>query len=79
MRRDVRITRGGEVAFAALRMTCPKGKTWRSGADAGDIRASVLDRDPRSRKRSVLVMARFATGEVRVGETASGSVYALCR
>jgi hypothetical protein len=79
VRRDVRITRGGEVAFAAFRMTCPKGKTWRSGTDAGDILASVLDRDPRSRKRSVLVMARFATSELRAGETASGAVYALCR
>jgi hypothetical protein len=79
VRRDVRITRGGEVAFAAFRMTCPKGRSWRGGTDAGDILASVLDRDPRARKRSVLVMARFETSEVRVGETASGTVYALCR
>jgi hypothetical protein len=79
VRRDVRITRGGEVAFAAFRMTCPKGKTWRSGTDDGDILASVLDRDPRARKRSVLVMARFTTREVRAGETASGTIYALCR
>jgi hypothetical protein len=79
VRRDVQITRGGEVAFAAFRMTCPKGKRWRSGADEGDILASVLDRDPRARKQSVLVMARFTTSEVRVGETASGTIYALCR
>jgi len=77
--RDVRITRGGEVAFAAFRMACPKGRTWRSGTSGGDILASVLDRNARAQKRSVLVMATFATSEVRVGETASGTVYALCR
>lgn len=77
--RDVRITRGGEVAFAAFRMTCPKGRTWRSGTASDDILASVLDRAPRSRKRSVLVMASFATSAVRVGESATGTVFALCR
>ena len=43
--RDVRIKRGGEPAFAALKMTCPRGKTWRSGAASGDISAAVLDRN----------------------------------
>jgi hypothetical protein len=77
--RDVRITRGAEPAFAALRMTCPKGKTWRSGTASDDIGASLLDRNARVGKRSVLVMATFATSEVRVGETAAGTVFALCR
>jgi hypothetical protein len=77
--RDVRITRGDEPAFAALRMTCPKGKTWRSGTASGDIGASLLDRNARTGKRSVLVMATFATSGVRVGETAAGTVFALCR
>ncbi len=77
--RDVRITRGGEVAFAAFRMTCPAGRTWRSGTSGGDVLANVLDRNARSQKRSVLVMATFATREVRVGEDATGTVYALCR
>jgi len=79
VRRDVRITRGGEVAFAALRMTCPQGRTWRSGRATGEIGASVLERNPRSGKRSVLVMATFTTRDVRMGETATGSVLALCR
>ena len=77
--RDVRIKRGGEVAFAALRMTCPKGTTWRSGTASDDITASVLDVKPRAARRSVLVTAAFSTREIRVGETAAGAVLALCR
>jgi len=75
--RDVEITRGGETAFAALRMTCTTGKTWRTGGSAGDIGASVLDRRV-SGKRSVLVMAS-APPSVAAGATASGTVFALCR
>jgi hypothetical protein len=78
--RAVKITRGGEPAYAAMRMTCPKGKTWRSGASEGGIGVSVLDTTAApGRKRSVLVMATFSTTDVRVGESASGTVYALCR
>ncbi|MDQ3722732.1 MAG: hypothetical protein M3376_06625, partial [Actinomycetota bacterium] len=33
--RDVRIVRGGEAAYAALRMACPRGRTWRTGAASG--------------------------------------------
>jgi hypothetical protein len=76
--RDVRIARGGEVAYAALRMACPLGKTWRSGAAAGDIGVSVLDRAV-SQKRSVLVMASYDARQTALGETAAGTVYALCR
>jgi hypothetical protein len=79
VRRDVTIERGAEVAFGAFRMTCPKDRTWRSGASGGEIAASVLDRNPRSRKHRVLVLATFATSVVRRGQTASGAVYALCR
>jgi hypothetical protein len=76
--RDVQITRGGEVAYAALRMSCPAGKTWRTGASDGDIGVTVLDRVV-SKKRSVLVMASFDTHTTAVGETAAGTIYALCR
>ncbi len=76
--RDVRIARGGEVAYAALRMACPTGKTWRTGATSGAIGVTVLDRVV-SKKRSVLVMATFNTRETAAGETAAGKVYALCR
>ncbi|MEA2192664.1 MAG: hypothetical protein QOI73_2785 [Solirubrobacteraceae bacterium] len=76
--RDVRITRGAEAAYAALRMTCPTAKTWRSGASTGDVGATVLDRSARG-KHSLLVMATFSAADVRQGETASGTVLALCR
>jgi hypothetical protein len=76
--RDVRISRGAEGAYAALRMACPKGKTWRTGAAAGDIGMSVLDRAV-SEKRSVLVLAGFDTHQTALGETAAGTIYALCR
>jgi hypothetical protein len=76
--RDVRISRGAEVAYAALRMVCPKDKTWRTGAAAGDIAMSVLDRAV-SDKRSVLVLASFDTHGTALGETAAGTIYALCR
>jgi hypothetical protein len=75
--RNVKIARGSEVAYAAMRMTCPKGKTWRTGASGGAIGASVLDRNARGRQ-SVLVMATIAAG-IKPGETVSGTVYALCR
>jgi hypothetical protein len=77
--RDVQIVRGTEVAFAAFRMTCPRHTTWRGGTANDDIAASVLDRDALSRKRSVLVLATFATSVVRAGEAATGKVFALCR
>jgi hypothetical protein len=77
--RNVRMERGAEVAYAVLRMTCPKGKTWRSGTTTGDITGGVLDRNARAGKRSVLVMASFSTSRIRAGETASGKVLALCR
>jgi hypothetical protein len=76
--RHVKITRGDEAAFAALRMTCPTGKTWRSGTSDGEIAASVLDHDAR-KKHSVLVMATFSPSQIGVGESAAGTVYALCR
>jgi len=76
--RDVKITRGGEVAYAAMRMSCPKGKTWRTGASRGAIAISVLDRSV-SNKRSVLAMASFDTRRTARGETAAGTIYALCR
>jgi hypothetical protein len=76
--RNVGITRGDEQAFGALRMTCPKGKTWRSGTALGEIGAIVLERNARG-KRSVLVMATFSTSDIRVGGTVVGTIYALCR
>ncbi len=76
--RDVRITRGGEVAYAALRMACPARRTWRTAAVDGELGASVLDRVV-SRKRSVLVMATVDTRLTAPGETATGTIYALCR
>jgi hypothetical protein len=74
--RGVSITRGTETAFAALRLTCPTGKTWRTGGSAGAIGFGVLDRRVTG-KRSVLVLAS-ATPQV-AGATASGTVFALCR
>jgi hypothetical protein len=75
--RDVRITRGAEPAFAALRMTCPAGKTWRTAGAAGDVGVSVLDRRIAG-KRSVLALAS-AVPRVAAGQSATGTVYALCR
>ncbi|HUR84600.1 MAG TPA: hypothetical protein VMY78_04585 [Solirubrobacteraceae bacterium] len=75
--RDVRISRGAETAFGAMRMTCPKGKTWRTGGTSGEIGVSVLDRRVTG-KRSVLVLVS-ASSQVTRGETATGTVYALCR
>ncbi|HTI35803.1 MAG TPA: hypothetical protein VL422_19155 [Miltoncostaea sp.] len=76
--RDVRITRVGEAAYAALRMACPRGKTWRSGTATGDIGLTVLDRTV-SGKRSVLVMATFDARATALGQTAAGTIHALCR
>jgi hypothetical protein len=75
--RDVRITRGDETAFAAMRMTCPAGKSWRTGAVSGDVGVSVLDRRIAG-KRSVLVLASAAP-HIAAGDTATGTVFALCR
>jgi hypothetical protein len=75
--RDVKITSGGETAFAAMRMTCPKGKSWRTGAVSGDVDISVLDRRIAG-KRSVLVLASAAPSSA-AGDTATGTVFALCR
>lgn len=77
--RSVQITRGDEAAYAAFRMTCPKGSTWRSGTSSGDIGAAVLDRTSRSHKRSVQVLATFPSSRIHRGDTARGRVFALCR
>jgi hypothetical protein len=76
--RDVRITRGAEAAYAALRLTCPHGKTWRTGAATGDVALTVLDRVV-SKKGSVLVMATFDARATALGQTTAGTIYALCR
>ena len=76
--RDVRIARGREVAHAALRMTCPRGSAWRSGAAAGELLLTVLDRVV-SGKRAVLVMASVDTSRTAAGEAAEGTIWALCR
>lgn len=75
--RGVNITSGSEPAFAALRLTCPKGKTWRTGGSAGDVGLGVLDRHVTG-KRSVLVLVT-ADPNVPAGQKASGTVFALCR
>jgi hypothetical protein len=75
--RAVTFTHGAEAAFAAMRMTCPKGKSWRTGGADGDVGVSVLDRRAPG-KHSVLVMASpVASGAP--GEVVRGTVYALCR
>jgi hypothetical protein len=76
--RDVRLARGGEAAYAAMRMVCPRGKTWRTGTATGDVGLTVLDRTV-SKKRSVLVMATYDAGTTALGQTAAGTLYALCR
>jgi hypothetical protein len=76
--RDVRITRGAEAAHAALRLTCPRGTTWRTGAATGNVNLTVLDRTV-SQKRSVLVMATYDRSTTSLGQTAAGTLYALCR
>jgi hypothetical protein len=75
--RDVRISRGGETAFAAMRMTCPKGRTWRTAGASGEVVVSVLDRRVAG-KRSVLVLAS-AVPRVAAGDTATGTIFTLCR
>jgi hypothetical protein len=75
--RGVRIARGGETAYVAMRMTCPKGRTWRTGGASGAVGLSVLDRRVAG-KRSVLVLAS-AAGRVAAGDTATGTIFALCR
>ena len=75
--RDVKIARGAELAFAAMHMTCPQGKTWRTGASSGDVGLSVLTRNVTG-KRSVLVLVSAAPS-VAQGSTATGTVYSLCR
>jgi hypothetical protein len=76
--RDVRFVRGSQAASAAFRMSCPQGKTWRAGAASGDVHVAVLDRTV-SKKRAVLVMASFDATQTAVGQTAAGTIYALCR
>jgi hypothetical protein len=76
--RDVRFVRGSEAASAAFRMSCPPGKTWRAGTASGDVDVAVLDRTV-SKKRPVLVVASFDAAQTAVGQTAAGTIYALCR
>lgn len=76
--RDVRFTRGGDAAYAALRMVCPRGRSWRTGTATGAVGLTVLDRTV-SGKRSVLVMATFDSRSTALGQTAAGTIHALCR
>jgi hypothetical protein len=76
--RDVRIRRGGDAAFAAFRLVCPRGKRWRTGTATGAVGLTVLDRTVAG-KRSVLVMATYDTAQTALGQTAAGTIYGLCR
>ena len=76
--RDVRIMRGDDAASAAFRMVCPRGKTWRTGTATGALGLSVLDRTV-SGKRSVLVTATYDRETTALGQTAAGTIHALCR
>jgi hypothetical protein len=77
--RAVRFTRGSEVAFASLTMRCPAGKVLRTLGRTGD----VAPQDPRPvryvGRRSVEVLVDFDARRVEVGQTAEGTMLALCR
>ncbi|MBA3326927.1 MAG: hypothetical protein H0T43_01330 [Solirubrobacterales bacterium] len=77
--RKVKITRGGEVAWAALRLTCPSGKTMRTGGSRGAVGLQPTRGASYVGKRSMVAIVNFDARATGVGETAEGTVYGLCR
>jgi hypothetical protein len=80
--RQVAITRGDDPAQAAVTLTCPPRLRVRS-AGASEIPKGVVAQLPRSRagyrgRRSVRVVTDFDARAVARGQTASGTLYALC-
>jgi hypothetical protein len=77
--RAVKLTRGSEVAYATLTMTCPSGKALRTLGRTGDVAPQVLHPVHYVGKRSVSVLVDYDASKVKVGQSAEGTVLALCR
>jgi hypothetical protein len=80
--RQVAITRGDDPAQATVTLTCPPRMRVRS-AGASEIPRGVAAQLPRTRagyrgRRSVRVVTDFDARAVAKGQTASGTLYALC-
>lgn len=78
--RHVKVTRGAEVAYGAMRMTCPKGKTLRSFGSTGSIGGNLAT--PSTKyvgKSSWLMMATYGGSQVKPGQAAEGNLLAICR
>lgn len=77
--RVVRFTRGSELAYAAITMRCPAGKVLRTLGQTGDVGPQVLRPLRYTGRCSVDVVVDFDARRVKVGQTAEGTVLALCR
>ena len=60
-------------------MTCPRGKTWRTGAATGDIGLTVLDRTVSQEALGARHGDATTRDTTALGQTAAGTIYALCR
>jgi hypothetical protein len=77
--RKVSITHGTEVAYAALTIRCPAGKTLRGLGVTGQVAPQVQRPLDYAGKRAVEVIATFNPRVIAVGRTARGTVLAVCR
>lgn len=83
----VSITRGETTAYPSFTMQCPVGKRLRTMALQGEIGPQVIGANPFVRRRDFDYIGRRSWGviadynrrTVAVGETATGTVYGLCR
>jgi hypothetical protein len=76
--RAAKFERGSEVAYATLTMSCPSGKALRTLGRTGGVAPQVMHPIHYVGKRSVEVLVTYDASKVKVGDTADGTVLALC-
>jgi hypothetical protein len=73
--RDVSIARGSQAGWGAVRLQCPKGTKTRTLARTGQVGPQLV-----GKYHSTFVYALVDDGpSVKPGQTASGTVYLVCR
>jgi hypothetical protein len=77
--RNVKFTRGSEVAYASLTLRCPSGTALRTLGQMGGVGPQVVRPIHYVGRKQVDVMVTYDTSRAKVGDSVEGTVLALCR
>jgi hypothetical protein len=77
--RKVQFTRGSEVAYASMTMSCPAGTTLRTLGLTGDVAPQPERPLDYAGHKQVDVLVTYNAHAAKVGQNVDGTVLALCR